>query len=229
VEPAAPSGLELEDKGKSASATIGQGVCGVIIDETLFNTLAPNAVAPFTYQGFCESIDHYNSHHAEKVFRMGSYQERLSELAAFLGIASHETNGFVASREYLACGDSKEVDGVLYCKPCAVGDYNYETHTCSVSMLAGDQSYMNFCQPYTTPPDGCSCAYIKQVEATGSLEGHMRADDIFFGRGSIQLSHNFNYIRASASMTGNEDTFCSHPEMLASVETYSWGVGLVSS
>lgn len=54
----------------------------------------------------------------------------------------------------------------------------------------------------------------------------MRANDVFFGRGSIQLSHNFNYIRASASMTGHDDTFCSQPEMLANVETYSWGVGM---
>eukprot|EP00804_Cyclotella_cryptica_P030586 CCRYP_020008-RC/>CCRYP_020008-RC protein AED:0.06 eAED:0.06 QI:1314/1/1/1/1/0.88/9/162/1394 len=227
VEPAAPSGLELEDEsGISSSLSIGRGVCGVMIDESLFNALAPNAVAPFTYQGFCESIDYYNAHHAEKVFRMGSYQDRLSELAAFLGIASHETNNFVAPREYLACGDNTEVDGVLYCKPCAASDYNYDTHTCSVSMLAGDQSYMNFCQPYTTPPDGCSCEYVKQVETTGILEGHMRANDIFFGRGSIQLSHNFNYIRASATMTGSDETFCTQPEMLASIETYSWGVGL---
>lgn len=141
VEPAPPSGLELGSKSRN-SASIGVGVCGAIIDEDLFTSLAPNAAAPFTYQGFCEAVDHYNSHHAEKIFRMGSYQQRLSELAAFLGIASHETNGFVASREYLSCGDNKVVDGELYCKPCAPSDYNYDTHTCSVSMLAGDQSYM---------------------------------------------------------------------------------------
>lgn len=143
VEPAAPSGLELDNRsGRPSSISIGHGVCGLMIDESLFNALAPHAVVPFTYQGFCESIDHYNAHHAEKVFRMGSYQDRLSELAAFLGIASHETNNFVASREYLACGDNLEVDGVLYCKPCSASDYNYDTHKCSVSMLAGDQSYM---------------------------------------------------------------------------------------
>jgi hypothetical protein len=142
VEPAAPSGLEFQLESKSQDSNIGIGICGYIIDEQIYNTLAPNAAAPFTYQGFCEAVDHYNAHHAEKIFRMGSYQQRLSELAAFLGLASHETNGFLASREYLSCGDSKIVDGELYCKPCSAGDYNYDTHQCAVSMLAGDQSYM---------------------------------------------------------------------------------------
>ncbi|EED86738.1 family 19 glycoside hydrolase domain-containing protein, partial [Thalassiosira pseudonana CCMP1335] len=141
-----------------------------------FDLLAPNAVAPFSYHGFCEAVSHYNSHHAEKIFRMGSYQQRLSEIAAFMGMASHETNSFIASREYLACGDNTK--------------------------------------------------YVKQVEASGPLEGRMKANDIFFGRGSIQLSHNFNYIRTSATMTGDERTFCSQPEMVATVESYSWGVGL---
>lgn len=224
VEPASSSGLELASKSHN-SASIGVGVCGTIIDEELFDVVAPNAVFPFTYQGFCQAVDHYNLHHAEKIFRMGSYQNRLSELAAFLGIASHETNGFAASREYLACGDNKVVNNELYCKPCAAADYNYDTHTCDVSMLAGDQSYYNFCQPYSNPPDGCSCEFVKQVESSGALQGHMLANDIFFGRGSIQLSHNFNYIKASASMTGSE-SLCSQPEMLALSETYSWGVGM---
>ena len=54
----------------------------------------------------------------------------------------------------------------------------------------------------------------------------MLANDIFFGRGSIQLSHNFNYIKASTSMTGHPESFCSQPEMLALSETYSWAVGM---
>lgn len=106
-------------------------------------------------------------------------------------------------------------------------DQKRMTYASNIEIFLSQRFFtFSFCQPYTTPPDGCSCEYVKQVEATGILEGHMRANDIFFGRGSIQLSHNFNYIRASATMTGSEDTFCTQPEMLASIETYGWGVGL---
>lgn len=225
VEPAPPSGLEVVESSTSSSS-IGEGVCGVLIDKALFRLLAPNAQHPFTYEGFCSAIDHYNSRHAEKVFRMGTKQQRIDELTAFLGMASHETDGFLAAREYLACGDNAVVNGELYCVPCTSENYNFDTHTCSVSMLENDQSYMDFCQPYTTPPNGCACEYVKEVEASGQLEGHMKANDIFFGRGSIQISNNFNYIRASATMTGSINTFCQEPELLSTVELYSWGVGI---
>lgn len=229
VEPAPPSGLKFEESTTSSEMTTsyaGEGVCGVLIDKSLFRLLAPNAQHPFTYEGFCSAIDHYNSRHAEKVFRMGSEGQRLDELIAFLGMVSHETDGFTAPREYLACGDNILVDGELFCMPCTSDDYNFDTHSCGVSMLENDQSYMEFCQPYTTPPKGCNCEYVKEVEVSGQLEGHMKANDIFFGRGSIHISNNFNYIRASATMTGSEDTFCEEPELLATDETYSWGVGL---
>ena len=225
VEPSPPSGMEL-DTPKAATKKAGEGVCGELLDESTLKSLAPNAIAPFTYQGLCDAIDQYNSRHAEKIFRMGTYEQRLAELAAFLGIASHETNGFMAPREYLACGDNKIVKSQLYCKPCSATQYNYDTHSCSTSMLENDQTYYEFCQPFTTPPDGCKCDNVKEVEASGELEGHMKANDIFFGRGSIQLSHNFNYIRASATMTGSDETFCQQPELLATVDSYSWGVGL---
>lgn len=225
VEPSPPSGLEVAESATSSSS-IGEGVCGELIDKALFRLLAPNAKHPFTYEGFCSAIDQYNSRHAEKVFRMGTRQQRIDELTAFLGMASHETDGFTAAREYLACGDNALVNGELYCVPCTSENYNFDTHTCSVSMLENDQSYMNFCQPYTTEPNGCSCEYVKEVEASGQLEGHMPANDIFFGRGSIQISNNFNYIRASATMTGSIDTFCKEPELLSTVESYSWGVGI---
>lgn len=225
VEPAPPSSLEVAESS-SSSYEPGEGVCGELIDRALFRLIAPNAKHPFTYEGFCAAIDHYNSRHAEKVFRMGSRQQRMDELTAFLGIASHETDGFIAAREYLACGDNMVVDGELYCVPCTSEDYNFDTHSCGISMLENDQSYMNFCQPYITPPKGCNCEYVKEVEASGLLEGHMKANDIFFGRGSIQVSNNFNYIRASATMTGNKDTFCKEPELLSTVESYSWGVGI---
>eukprot|EP00804_Cyclotella_cryptica_P030588 CCRYP_020008-RB/>CCRYP_020008-RB protein AED:0.21 eAED:0.21 QI:160/0.5/0.66/1/0.5/0.66/3/0/1182 len=181
--PPAPSTKSVEDGGGLENNSLGNYEWQVspidpcdLLTEEVFKTLAPQAVAPYTYAGFCEAVRHYNADHpSEGVFNMGTERNQRMELAAFFGHALHESDEFKAGR---------------------------------------------------TPPDGCSCEYVKQVETTGILEGHMRANDIFFGRGSIQLSHNFNYIRASATMTGSDETFCTQPEMLASIETYSWGVGL---
>jgi hypothetical protein len=52
------------------------------------------------------------------------------------------------------------------------------------------------------------------------------ADKAFFGRGAIQLSWNYNYIRASAALTGDPDTFCANPDLVATVEKYAWGAGI---
>ncbi|KAK1733879.1 chitinase [Skeletonema marinoi] len=203
-------GLEVVEISNQSSS-VGEGVCGELIDKALFRLLAPNAQHPFTYEGFCSAIDHYNSRHAEKVFRMGTRQQRIGEITAFLGMASHDTDGFIAAREYLACGDNVVVDGELYCVPCT-----------KRSKLHGILPTVH------DSTEGCTCEYVKEVEASGQLEGHMKANDIFFGRGSIQISNNFNYIRASATMTGSKDTFCEEPELLSTVETFGSALNIIN-
>ena len=79
--------------------------------ETIFNSLAPDSQHPYTYDGLCKAIDSYNEGHAEKIFMMGTEEERKSELAAFLGHTLHESDEWKASREYLMCADNKVVDG----------------------------------------------------------------------------------------------------------------------
>lgn len=49
--------------------------------ETIFKTLAPEAKDPYTYDGLCDAIDNYNLGHAEKIFMMGTEQERKSEVS----------------------------------------------------------------------------------------------------------------------------------------------------
>lgn len=70
-----------------------------ILTEEVFKTLAPQAVAPYTYAGFCEAVTHYNADHpSEGVFNMGTETNQRMELAAFLGNALHESDEFKAGR-----------------------------------------------------------------------------------------------------------------------------------
>ena len=41
----------------------------------------------------------------------------------------------------------------------------------------------------------------------------------------IQLSWNYNYIRASVALTGAPQTFCQRPDLVATKEEYAWGAG----
>ncbi|EED86749.1 hypothetical protein THAPSDRAFT_264582, partial [Thalassiosira pseudonana CCMP1335] len=56
--------------------------------------------------------------------------------------------------------------------------------------------------------------------------GYVAADKLFFGRGAIQLSWNYNYIDASLAITGDANTFCASPDLVATNESYAWGVGI---
>jgi hypothetical protein len=69
----------------------------------MYNELGPNATFPYTYEGLCLAIDHYNEGHAEKIFMMGTDEEKKHELAAFLGHTLHESDEWKAGREYLIC------------------------------------------------------------------------------------------------------------------------------
>jgi hypothetical protein len=53
----------------------------------------------------------------------------------------------------------------------------------------------------------------------------VEGNKLFFGRGAIQLTWNYNYIKASISLTGSADTFCKNPDLVATVGKYAWGAG----
>lgn len=174
--PAPTSGLEIESDAESP--------CDSYFGEDLFDLMAPNATFPYTYEGFCNAIDDYNAHHKEKIFMMGSLDLRKSELAAFLGNTAHESDDFEAGREYLACGDRKEIDGKVYCKPCTNDLYDWIENTCSVSMVDQNAPYNSYCQPSFEPPEGCVCDTLTQVEESGELAGYVEASKVFYGRGA---------------------------------------------
>lgn len=191
----------------------------------MFNEFAPNNTFPYTYDGFCEAIADYNLYHEEKVFTMGTEEDQRNEIAAFLGNTAHESDDFEAGREYLACADNIEVDGKTYCKPCTNDLFDWETFTCSQSMAHLDSPYNEYCQPVFVPPEGCNCETTTQVASEGELAGYIDASKVFYGRGAIQLSWNYNYIKASLALTGSPETFCQDPELVVSDPKYAWGSG----
>lgn len=154
-----------------------------ILTKEKFMVLAPNSTFPYTYDGLCNAIDDYNKHHTEKFAAHGTVDHIKAEIAAFLGNTAHESDDFEAAREYLACGDRKEVDGKVYCKPCNNDLYDWVANTCSVSMVDQNAPYNSYCQPSFAPPEGCVCDTITQVEESGPLAGYVEASKVFYGRG----------------------------------------------
>ena len=195
-----------------------------LFSSKMFDTIAPNSTFPYTYEGLCKAIDDYNTHHTEKFAAMGTLDHIRHEIAGFLGNTLHESDDFEAGREYLACGDRKEVDGKVYCKPCNNDLYDWVGGSgCSVSMVDQNAPYNSYCQPSFEPPEGCVCDTITQVEEVGPLAGYVEASKVFYGRGAIQLSWNYNYIRASYSLTGESNAFCEDPEVVATNPEFAWG------
>ena len=215
IAPAPPSGLEVD-------TSLGEHytVCDDILTREAFDKIAPNARKPYTYTGLCDAILSYNAYHSEKAFGMGDAFQRASELAAFLGNTLHESDEFKAAREYLMCGDSKIVNGEVYCKPCDPGSYDWGSHKCSHSLASG-VGFSEYCQPSSKPPEACSCG-----TAQDGGDGYVPAKEMFFGRGAIQLSWNYNYMGASTALTGKPETFCENPDLVATEEKYAWGAGL---
>jgi len=126
--------------------------------------------------------------------------------------------------QYLMCADHKIIGDQVYCKPCDSGSFDWATFTCPQSLTSGEAEFNEYCQPESVPPEACNCGNGKGQ--TGDLEGYVKANDLFFGRGAIQLSWNYNYIGASIALTGSPDTFCENPDLVATEGKYAWGAGL---
>eukprot|EP00956_Cyclotella_meneghiniana_P012979 scaffold18569_cov60-Cyclotella_meneghiniana.AAC.5 len=122
------------------------------------------------------------------------------------------------------CADRKTVNGEVYCKPCDSGTFDWASFTCPISLISGTAEFNEYCQPSSKPPEACQCGNGRGQ--TGELDGYVPARDLFFGRGAIQLSWNYNYIGASVALTGSPDTFCDNPDLVATEGKYAWGAGL---
>lgn len=198
-------------------------VCDDILTREVFTVIAPDAKEPYTYEGLCDAMLAYNSKHMEMVFGMGNLYQRTAELAAFLGNTLHESDELRAGREYLMCADNVVVDGEVFCKPCDTGSFDWELKVCNHGLVTGTSEFNEYCQPESEPPEACPCG---NGVGESDREGYVAAKHLFFGRGSIQLSWNYNYIGASVALTGSAETFCDNPDLVATEGRYAWGAGI---
>jgi hypothetical protein len=76
------------------------------------------------------------------------------------------------------------------------------------------------------PPIACPCDGELVSEPDGDLAGYIPASKVFFGRGAIQLSWNYNFRAASEALTGDSATFCEDPDLVAVTPEYAWGAGV---
>ena len=70
------------------------------------------------------------------------------------------------------------------------------------SLASEGPSFNGYCQSNLLPLKDD----VYERSANGILAGYVRADSIYMGRGSIQLSWNNNYLRASVALTGASQT-----------------------
>lgn len=213
-KPALPSGYE-EAEAKPCD----------IFTEKMFNVLAPNAIHPYTYDGFCEVVDMINERYDEKIFKMGTLEQQKNELAAFIGHTTHESAQYTSARENLVCARTIEHEGGTYCKPCLNDNFDWGNRYCEVSMAANGVFYEEYCDKIVTPPHGCVCGPTTEVDKE-NLKGLINPNAVFFGRGAIQLSWNANYLKASQVLAGDFDTLCTQPDLVATEPKYAWGTAI---
>jgi hypothetical protein len=134
-------------------------------------------------------------------------EKNFVELAAFFGHVLHESDALKAAREYAVCEVfEKDDNGNGYCKPAAYtgGEYDRGTY-CKEGMV-----------------DACPCN--EKVSESTVKPGFIEADKMFFGRGPIQLSWNYNYyndLQLKGFLPQDVDV-CKTPDVIATNEEYAW-------
>ena len=176
-----------------AAPVASQTTCGAadsLLTESMYNAIAPSAVSPYTYANFCSAVAAWNAAKVGSpsllIFEQGTAQQRRNEIAAFLGNVKHESAEFTATRELLICGDNKDVGGVLWCKPCDGANFVYGPNTCSTSLATPNVAFTDpYCDAASAGAGtGCSCP-----STIADSEGYVMANDLFFGRGAIQVGY----------------------------------------
>jgi predicted chitinase len=175
-----------------------------VITESVFNTIAPNAALPFSYAGFCLAVTDWNTRNPNNQIFMDNPDQKY-ELAAFFGNTFHESDGFTAPREYSSCRESITVNGEVYCKPDGYTGGKYTNRYCSPVHTT------------TSEPAGCDCEL--QVPESESQPGYVEANLLFFGRGAIHITWNYNYYYAGVAMGVD---LCTNPDFAASNADYVW-------
>lgn len=85
------------------------------------------------------------------------------------------------------CADRQEAGGEVYCKPCDVSSFDWDTFKCGASLASEGRAFNNYCQSNLLPPEGCQCDDVYERSDKGPMAGYVKADEVYFGRGSIQV------------------------------------------
>jgi hypothetical protein len=145
-----------------------------ILTETVFNQIAPNAAAPYTYSGFVTAVNSWNQNHTSNLIFSGiTEMDQRQELAAFFGNTLHESDAFRAPREYAMCSTYQVNGNEMLCEVPAQFDTVGEQY-CSID-------HTDPPKPYTE--DGCNCELQSPVTSTGLDYELLPANELYFGRG----------------------------------------------
>jgi hypothetical protein len=236
--PAPKSGLESNDID----------VCSSVLTEVVFDAATGGMAgggsggdgsSPYTYQGLCDAIAQYNMHHDEKFANAGDEMQIRAELAAFIAHVAVDTQGFAAVREEMHCAEPiTGGDGEVYCKPCREEHYDASTKTCAEGYLASEGSYKEYCDATRQPPQGCACSVDLGVSAAAvpaeaasssaglDTTGYVAASDMYFARGAILNSWNYDYYGAGLALFGDGNVLCDEPDLVSANPQIAWGAGI---
>jgi predicted chitinase len=180
-----------------------------LLTQATFNAIAPDAVVPYTYSGFCTAVTNWNtSNPSNQIFMGATEADQRAELAAFFGNIRHESDDLKAPREYYMCQTQTTVSGTLYCKPSGYSGGTYNDPYCSSSHTS------------LSIPAGCDCSTIPESTVAA---GYIEANLLFLGRGALQLSWNYNYYYAGAALGVD---LCTNPDRVATEEAVNWGTAM---
>ena len=174
------------DGGNGGSSS--EGLAGLVelgyIDESTFNSMFPHrnndpsstaqGVDTYTWDGFSKAAAEFT---AAGFLNVGSTDDRLRELAAFLANTSHETGNSTGSYALSNIGGgigNTRYDAGYYFQQeqyCAAGGSGYGYTACDYCELGFGYDY------------ACDWLY-----ADGN-----KFDYYYYGRGPLQLSYNYNY------------------------------------
>lgn len=174
-----------------------------IMTSDIFEQLFPNRASVYTYSGFRSAVEDWNQNNPpdKQIFASNDEPSVRHQLAAFMGHVLHETSGLALTREYSQCPslEINEGDNAGYCIP--VGQSG-----------GGD---------YTDPYCSASACVCGPVQFTANL-GY-KANELYFGRGPLQLSHSYNYFEAGEAVGIN---YCDEPDLVATDEVHGWASAL---
>ena len=99
------------------------------------------------------------------------------------------------------CADQITHGGETYCKPCDSGSFDWDNFKCPASLASEGRAFNSYCQSNLLPPDACECDDVYEDD---EMKGYVKADQVYFGRGSVSLIHttiSFIYRYSSSQLT----------------------------